>query len=240
MAERPFQIFIDLVSFDQAIGALEITIAESEQNTIQLKVQQEDFEKELQATKDNVVELRKAVDVCELEMKSLDEQEKEKKVMLEGISNYKEYQSVKTEIENIQQAQLAQEQIVMGVWNKLETAQRLVDQKQKECSEKIQKLQVTMEQEQQKLLSLRADFEKRTQERPEKKQQVPAEWLEKYNVMRARVSDPVVPIFQNSCSVCFYIVTGQEVIRAKRGALVQCKGCYRLLYVPEVMEESAK
>jgi hypothetical protein len=31
----------------------------------------------------------------------------------------------------------------------------------------------------------------------------------------------------------------QDFVRAKRGALVQCQKCYRLLYAPEIMETRA-
>ena len=74
------------------------------------------------------------------------------------------------------------------------------------------------------------------QKRPEKEKIVPEEWLEKYTIMKAQVSDPVVPITQETCSACFYALTNQDIICARRGRLLQCKGCYRLLYLLEAME----
>ncbi len=74
-------------------------------------------------------------------------------------------------------------------------------------------------------------------QRVEKEANVPAEWLEKYTMMRARVSDPVVEIFHQSCGACSHLITQQEIIRAKRGALLQCQNCFRLLYAPEIMEK---
>ncbi len=237
MNERPFRVFIDLVNFDQEIGGIEAEIIKIEQEMAQLKLKQEANRQELDKTKDNVFELRKLVDAHELEMKSLDQQEKEKKVLLDNPANYKEYQSIKIEIDNIHQLQLAQEKEVLDAWDKLEAAQRVAQEKQKEYDQKTQEFSTAEQELEQKLSSMRQDLEARIEQRPEKEKRVPDEWLEKYSVMRARVPDPVVPIVQNSCSSCFYIVTGQEVIRAKRGALVQCKGCYRLLYAPEAMKK---
>jgi predicted nucleic acid-binding Zn-ribbon protein len=65
---------------------------------------------------------------------------------------------------------------------------------------------------------------------------MPAEWLEKYTIMRARVSDPVVAISHQSCSACSQMLTMQDMVRARHGALIQCQACYRLLYLPESME----
>ncbi len=64
---------------------------------------------------------------------------------------------------------------------------------------------------------------------------VPNEWLEKYSHMRLRVIDPVVPVMFGGWSACSYAVTEQELVRLKRKALIQCKGCFRLLYMQEVM-----
>ena len=73
--------------------------------------------------------------------------------------------------------------------------------------------------------------------RPAKEIMVPSEWLDKYMHMRMRVSDPVVPIMRRGCSACFYTIPDHEMLRLQRRALVQCKGCFRLLYMQEAMEE---
>ena len=89
----------------------------------------------------------------------------------------------------------------------------------------------------QKIESLQSNLTAYEQKRPEKEKIVPEGWLEKYTIMKARVPDPVVPITEGACSTCFYALTNQDVIRARKGCLLQCKGCYRLLYLLEAMEK---
>ncbi len=233
MSERPFHVLVDLVHFDQRIHAIEKQIETLDQEIIDLNSQEKTVKNNVVAAKDQVHVLLKEVDTQELEMKVLDQQEREKKHLLETITNYKEYESVKTEIESIQQSQLQQEQIVLDVWNRLESAQRESEKAEKESHEMFEKIHHEIEENQQKIETLRAELASLTEQRPEKEKLVPEEWREKYSLMRARVSDPVVPILQNSCSACFSIVTDQDVICSKRGALIQCKGCYRLLYMPD-------
>jgi predicted nucleic acid-binding Zn-ribbon protein len=60
---------------------------------------------------------------------------------------------------------------------------------------------------------------------------VPQGWLEKYAIMRTKVTDPVVPVINNSCSACFYDVIGQDLQELRKKKLLQCKECYRFLYL---------
>ena len=115
------------------------------------------------------------------------------------------------------------------------------DEKKKkdEGDERIKQLHEQAEQLEKKAATLRADVNALIEQRTEKEKSVPAEWLEKYSMMRARVSDPVVPIVHQSCSACSQMITKQDDTRAKRGALIQCQQCFRLLYAPEVMEKHA-
>lgn len=60
---------------------------------------------------------------------------------------------------------------------------------------------------------------------------VPEEWLERYAMMRSRVSDPVVPVKDGLCSACFHQILAQDMILLRRNKLLQCKECYRFLYL---------
>ena len=237
MKERPFKLFIDLVFFDQKIRSLLREMEGIEYEIGNLEAQQKKETQDIEAEKNKVVALRKKIDEQELELKELDQLERDKKQLLEKIANYKEYQSVKTEVESIQQAQLNQEQAVLAAWNNLEEAQKSVKEGQAAHDKEAVTIKESVEEKKEKVNSLQAELTAYKQKRPEKEKLVPKEWLEKYTVMKARVPDPVVPIKQGACSVCFYTLTDQGVIRARKGALLQCKGCFRLLYLLEAMEK---
>lgn len=237
MKERPFQLFIDLVSFDQEIRLLRHEIETIEHEIVKLEIQHKEVIQKIETAKNRVVAIRKKVGKQELELKELDQLERDKKQLLDRISNYKEYQSVKAEVESAQQAQLGQEQAVLEAWNDLETAQKVVKNRQEEHDKKVASLKKAIRENRQKIELLQSSLTSYEQKRPKKEKIVPKEWLEKYTIMKARVSNPVVSITQGACSACFYALTNQGVICAKKGRLLQCKGCYRLLYLLEAMKK---
>jgi predicted nucleic acid-binding Zn-ribbon protein len=239
MSDHPFQRFINLVNFDQKIQSFEnekITLAAE---IAAQKEQEKELARDLDDMRMRVFQLKKKVDEQELEMKVLDEKEKERKQRLENISDYKEYQAIKSEVEAIQRVQVEQEKVVLDAWNQLENSQNTLQKKTIEITQRLQ-------QSEKKLHELESSLERLTTEaanllvdRSEMEVGVPAEWLEKYTMMRARVVDPVVEIYHQSCIACSQMITSQEMVRAKHGALVQCQKCYRLLYLPEIMEKHA-
>ncbi len=237
MSDHPFLRFIDLVNFDQKIQSFENEKKSISSEIASLKTQEEEYARDLDEINKRVFLFKKKVDEQELEMKSLDHKEKEKKNQFERLSDYKEYQSIKAEIEAIQRIQVDQEQLVLDAWNQLENTQQAVQKKTKEHEVASQQLHEKMQELQAKLAQVTDEIVNLSAQRVEKEANVPAEWLEKYTMMRARVSDPVVEIFHQSCGACSHLITQQEIIRAKRGALLQCQNCFRLLYAPEIMEK---
>jgi len=237
MSENPFLRFIDLVTFDQKIQSLENNIVDIDAEIVTLNKQENSIKSDLDDMHMSVMQLKKKVDEHELEMKVLDQKEKEKKQLLDRLSDYKEYQAIKAEVEAIQRMQVDHEQIVLDAWARLENMQIAENKKKNMSIDSLQQLHEQSEQLTKKNEDLRTQCSGLIAQRVEKESLVPAEWLEKYMMMRARVADPVVEISHQSCSVCSQMITSQDYVRAKRGALIQCQTCYRLLYVPEIMEK---
>ena len=59
---------------------------------------------------------------------------------------------------------------------------------------------------------------------------LPVEWLEKYNRMRNVVSNPVVALVAGTCGGCSFMLTQQIMMALEQNKLIQCSGCYRLMY----------
>ena len=104
---------------------------------------------------------------------------------------------------------------------------------------KIKELEDAMIEKQLAIDSLKNELETLHRERPGKEVLVPEEWLEKYSHMRMQVADPVVSVLSGGCSACFYTIPNHEMMRLKRRAVIQCKGCFRLLYMKEAMEDQS-
>ncbi len=232
----PFGAFITLISLDQEIRMLyeKITTFKKESDT--LLAQKQELLNRLTQFKQHLYEMRKTVEEQEFVLKELDLQERAKKEQLEQLKDSRPYPSLKKEIDRLKQEQHATENYLMAAWNKFEIAQKEFEEHQNNYNAKLEELHQQLAVIQDHMLRCSQELEVKKQERPFKEGGVPAEWLEKYTHMRLRVVDPVVPVTVGGCSACSYAVTEQERVRLKRRAIIQCKGCFRLLYMPEAMD----
>lgn len=228
-----FDRFIELVKFDQATISIKQKIDFLIDELNQLRANRSELENNLETAKRAVTAAQKEVQLQELRMQELDLKEKEKKKQLEFTSSPKEYSAIKKEIENLKHAQHAYENELVNSWNKLENTKATFEQIKKEIDEKETTLDTTMTKKEIELEELRKVRITQETERTSKLAGIPEEWLDKYNVMHLRISNPVVPVFGESCSACFGNVTQQELRELGRKKLVQCKECFRLLYLQD-------
>lgn len=239
MNEHPFKTFIDLITFDQQILALEQQIAQLHRDIASENAKVALANTALDAAKNKAHTARKHVDESELEIKEIDAQEKAKRRQLDTLSNYKEYQSIKNEIDTLKAKQNELENTVLEAWNVLESAQKEYETAKQAQEHIASSAQAVVDEKLKTIKELEHSVQQLVAQRPEKEKQVPAEWLEKYAIMRARVSDPVVPVHNGSCSACFYQVSEQDMMSLKRRKLLSCQGCYRLLYSNEFVQDQA-
>lgn len=236
MTQTPFEQFIALVEVDQEINSLNSSLSTHQKKIDALRTELSVNKQVCEKAKIKFEQTRKEVDDKELEMKVLDQQEKEKKGRLDTVANHKEYQSIKTEIDQLKKEQHELEERLMSVWNQLENAKKELDSANSLCQQQDEKIHQEIAQIEQQISQITTQRDQKLQERHQKDQSVPAEWMQKYAVMRAHVTDPVVPVVNESCSACFYKVSAQDMQELKRRKLVQCKDCYRLLYLQEVQQ----
>ncbi len=236
MSTLPFEAFIDLVQFDQAIHKTIKNIDARKQELAQQQEQKQVFQDELDQLKSAVNDAQKQVHDKELEMKKLDARETDIKTKLDDVENAKQYSALKKELDAVQKEQLAHEDTLVAAWNQLETAQRTLSQKQDAAQEKISQMDTKLDDTHKQIDQLQHKLEADKKVRPEKAEQVNGEWLEKYEMMQGRVDNPVVEVVQGGCGGCFYAVPDQELLRLRNRALLQCNSCYRFLYDPQVLQ----
>lgn len=239
MDQHPFAAFIDLISLDQHIRSLHQSILKLQQETKSYLSEKQKLVERLDQFKQHVHDLKKSVHEQELAIKELDALEKQKKERIDSLQHAKEYQPLKKEIERLKQEQHDAEAILMTIWNKLETAQKELNEQTTQYSSKIDELHAAIAKHHDDIEKLQAELTEKKSERPSKESNVPQEWLDNYSHMKMQVEDPVVPLLDmSSCGACYYTLPNQELIRLKRRAIVQCKGCFRLLYMQEAMEDN--
>lgn len=233
MSQTPFTQFITLIQKDQAINLLVNSIKKIEQEKKDLQLADSQLLSQSEKLKQTLHDFRREVDEQELEMKQLDEEEKQKKARLEVVANHKEYQSIKSEIDIVRKAQHNLEDQLIKAWHQFETAKKEYESFKLSYEEKhAQTVQLIGEHEAE-IAEINVDLLAKEQERNEIEKTVPAEWIEKYTIMRARVTNPVVPVVDGSCSACFYKISTPDMNALERNKLVQCKDCFRLLYIEQ-------
>src|SRR5438477_6048953 len=192
MSDRPFLRFIDLIAIDQKIQSLIQKLAALDKPIDALNKKRSEYASTSDELQKKIVQFKKNVDMQELEMKVLDEREREKKKKLDTLSDYKEYQAIKNEIEAIQRLQVDHEKIVLDAWHQLENAQDLLQKRNRDSSEILQQLDEDINKLVQEKEMFSHELSHVQDQREAKTVGIPEEWLEKYNVMGQRVANPVV------------------------------------------------
>jgi predicted nucleic acid-binding Zn-ribbon protein len=239
MTLNPFEQFIALVHVDQKINTLQASINKIDKEREQRAQGDLAHKNILSISREKVHAAKKEVDAQELEMKILDEKEREKKNNLERIANYKEYQSLKAEVDAVKTAQHNLEEGLIGAWNRLDLAKKEYEVAQQTYQNQHAEYEQAIAQDLSSIEQKRQEIQELLTQRVEKEKSVPAEWLEKYAIMRTRTTDPVVPVIKGSCSACFLTVSHQDMQALERHKLIQCKDCFRLLYLPDGMQQQS-
>ncbi len=239
MTDTPFKLFINLIEFDQETRKLHAQIDDAIAAYAAQEHEKKMIMQEVEKAGAIYKDLRKQIDEHELEIKSLNEQEKKKQVHLESSSgDYKRYQAVKREIDQLKLDQMNTEEKLMALWNKAEIAEKEFNVLKEKTAGQLQVIEKKLIEEQANIELKKTELEGRTQKRAPLLIGVPEEWLENYEQMSMQIADPVVPVTDDSCSGCSYAINTAELNRLRRRAIVQCKGCFRLLFMKEVMDDN--
>lgn len=238
MVTSPFDAFIRLVEFDQEMKQLGFQIDKEAILVSQMHMQKVMLANELEHIKQSVYDMQKAVDAKELDMKVLDERAAALKHKLDTISNPKEYNSLRKELDAVHAQQHGLEDALVNAWHQLEVAQRVMQQQSESIAQALEKVDAEIAAKDTEIKQLQETLVAQRAERIDRLTTIPAEWLEKYEGMYTRVNDPAVPVVDGACSGCFYSVSNQDVARLKRRALLQCNSCYRFLYDPSMLQSN--
>lgn len=240
MNEQPFQALLELVHFDQAVNQINSQIAICKQEVSNLFEQLQEADNTLDEAKRKVRDYKKLVDQQELIMKEVGVAERAKKNALQGASNYKEMMALQAEIQTLQNEEAHSEQQLLDLWNKLDAANKELIAAQEIFAQRKEENDSATARLNQEIAELQNELSAKLVVRAPLEAKVPDEWREKYSVMKARVANPVVPVKNNSCTACYYMVTSQETTRLRHRALLQCQGCFRLIYSEEAMSMPAE
>ncbi|KKP35731.1 MAG: hypothetical protein UR26_C0002G0031 [candidate division TM6 bacterium GW2011_GWF2_32_72] len=231
----PFHSFIKLVEFDRNFFHKQSLLEKTKMKLKEIIRGKDLLKLELEGAEKARHDARKFVDVKEREMLDLEEQLKHKKERVDLVSNQKEYRSIKNEVETIKRTQHDFESILVRAWENLDFVEKDFEKKKIDFEIKMQELDKQEEVIKQEIEMVHEELAGMEKQRNELVDAVPQEWIEKYVLMQSKVQNPVVPVENGCCTACFYQVLNQDMIALRHRKLLQCKDCYRFLYLPEVM-----
>jgi predicted nucleic acid-binding Zn-ribbon protein len=234
MSHQSLKKFIDLITFDQQLISLQKKSQDTQKNIVQ-------HQEQIQQEKDKTVkaelkeqELQKQLGQQEVFLQELQNKEQNLLKSIEKVSGSREYDAGIRELEHIHVSQASEEQKLLQLHNKINNLKKEIALGLEQSQEQIVKLEQAIEQDKQNLELLNNELSVIDAARSEKVQGIAPDWLEMYEMMRGRVSDPVVALQQDSCSSCFYGLTPRDLQIVRQKGVIQCKDCYRILYEQSV------
>lgn len=228
---RAFSSFIELIKFDQETVKLLSKASVVRKSIEKCELEKTSLLSSLESSKLHLKDAEKEVHLQELRMKDLNDKEKSKRALMSDLaSNQKEYQALKRELETIKRAQHGYENELINSWNKFEAAKKVYADLDSQVNSKLAEIDKLIEDHKKELLDIDGSLKGRETDRTAKTVGIPAEWLDRYNMMSHQVPDPVVPLENSSCSACFTDLPRQDILALQKNKMLQCKGCFRLIY----------
>ncbi len=196
------------------------------------------LEAELTAKKDAAKQAKKDLDELTLQSRELSARENTIRTRINDVTDERSYNALTKELESIMDRLEALERGLAQCQEALITSQDKLTAIAESIPEKIQQLQDGLATQRETKESLEARRKECGEKREGRAAIVPPEWLAKYNRMKSRVADPIVPISNTSCSACYYAVTQRDLALVKNEGVIPCRNCYRFLYVEDVPVEA--
>ena len=203
MHEIPIARFIQFVELDQKCDALAHEHEELKQRSVDLQGQIQAITSQSQQATQKVHDLRKQIDGFELELKVLDETQKDKKFKLAQARSPKEFFSLEHEIQELEVQRLRLDDQGLASLTLLEDAQKAFDLILAQEPERLREIQSQLDTLTKRLNHVHELKGAYCEQRTKDEALVPEDLLAKYKHMKERVPNPVVPIIKGSCSACF-------------------------------------
>ncbi len=204
----------------------------------QLKDEVENLEEKLTQKKERFSEVKKEIDMLELnlatEKTGLDTSQKR----LMKVSNNKEYDAVQTEIRTHENNIAEIEQQVIVLMDEQETLEKEVSEieekfgeKQKENKSRIKEIETNASQIDSIIEKVRAERENLTNK-------VSPRLIRKYDMIRSgKQGVAVVPIVDRACGGCRQALPPQRIQEIRAGKLVICENCGRIIVDIEKIDD---
>lgn len=230
MNAQKLKNFIELVTFDQTFFDLEQKKISAQSAIARLESKIQELKQKIDQQLLKKRDIQKQLHEQELKVQELQEQETARAKTVQEVTSPKEQEAASKELEFIKLARNEQEQRMIQMMNKVALSQKESETVLQNFAQEEAALQALIVQEKTVLEDVESNISQLQNARQNKMNDIPQDWLNTYEMMRGRVSNPVVPVLQDSCTACFYFMSARDKQLLHQNSLLQCKDCYRFLY----------
>ncbi len=231
MIETPFSALVRLAVLDNSVLQ-----SESQKNILKktyTSFQEQhgsllEQEASLQAQDKN---MRKQLFEAEHEVKALAGVVAKKEHQRNVVANAKEYASLEHELVQARQELATREAGLYDLFEKVEAVAALLPDQQQRILGQIQEVQHKQQVLQQQLHDLEKQLDEYNEQRAVELDRLLPEWRSKYEDLYQMMDNPIVSVVQGACAGCYYSVSVNDLAQLQRHKVLQCKECFRLLYV---------
>ena len=156
---------------------------------------------------------------------------RERELMSGRIRNPTELMKLNREVEHLRGAVAEAEDAQLALMETQETLQAEQDRLAGELAVARERTAAAAPGLRERLDRLETELAAAEAERDATWEQVPADWQAAHRRVRSRVPDPVAQAVHGLCQACRVTVTSSGMQALRRGALVHCENCGRLLVV---------
>lgn len=233
MEINSFNSFIKFVKCDNDLYQLELKLKRNHNELTHILEEIEREKQKVEELKKQMDEFQQKVRFFEIDSKTNRQRLDEVKVKIAETSNPKEYTAYQHEISELETLQEKCEDNLFQSWQSYDQAKEEYDKKNLQLESWLKSQEEIIEQKKQFNVNLEKETSDLRSSCDNLKNNVSSDLIENYYKMKESIFNPVVPIRGMYCGACSFEISRKDFYQIKKHELVQCKGCYRLLYEPQ-------
>jgi predicted nucleic acid-binding Zn-ribbon protein len=165
----------------------------------------------------------------ELQLRAREREVEDRRTRVRGRE--RELMKLQQEIDHLKATVGEEEDAELLLMEQLETLETEETRLGRELTALRERSEAAAPELQSQLKQLEAELVHVETDREEYWSELPADWKQAYRRVQSRTVDPIAQVVGNQCQACHVSVTSSGMQSVRRGALLQCDNCGRLLVV---------
>lgn len=180
-----------------------------------------------------VNEKKKLVHEAELAYATINQHIKKKQLALEQVVSTREQTALEHEYEDLAKKLSAAEEVFFKLTDELETAENKLATFSHNAALEKPNIETEISIRRSKIAELESQVSELRAATDTLSSTIDAAWMATFKKLKTAYFNPVVKVTEKLCSGCSYPLTPQDLVNTRKGLMIPCKGCFRLVYLDE-------